>query len=96
MKQPCVYIVASRRNGTLYTGVTSDLPRRAWEHREGVTAGFTRKYGCKLLVWYKQHESMDTAIRREKQLKGGNRKAKLNLIERLNPDWTDLYPTIEG
>jgi putative endonuclease len=94
MKQPCVYIVASGRNGTLYTGVTSDLPRRAWEHREGVLPGFTRTYGCKLLVWYERHDRMETAIAREKQIKGGNRKAKLALIETLNPGRTDLYPTI--
>jgi putative endonuclease len=96
MKQPCVYIVASGRNGTLYTGVTSDLPWRAWEHREGVMPGFARTYSCKLLVWYEQHDRMDTAILREKQLKGGNRKAKLTLIEKLNPNWADLYPTIAG
>ncbi len=96
MKQPCFYIVANGRNGTLYTGVTSDLVRRAWEHREGVLPGFTRTYGCKLLVWYEQHDRMETAIGREKQIKGGNRKAKLALIEALNPGCTDLYPTIAG
>jgi putative endonuclease len=96
MKQPCVYIVASGRNGTLDTGVTSDLPRRVWEHREGVTTGFTQKYRCKLLVWYEQHDRMETAIQREKQLKGGNRKTKLAPIENSDPDWTDLYPAITG
>jgi putative endonuclease len=91
MRQPAVYIVASKRNGTLYTGVTSNLARRIWEHREGLFPGFTRKYGCKLLVWYEIHETMPNAIAREKQIKGGSRKDKLALIEALNPAWRDLY-----
>jgi predicted GIY-YIG superfamily endonuclease len=91
MKQPCVYIVASQRNGTLYTGVTSNLPKRAFEHREGQVPGFTKKHGCKLLVWYELHESMIEAITREKQIKAGSRARKLALIEQLNPDWNDLY-----
>jgi predicted GIY-YIG superfamily endonuclease len=91
MKQPCVYIVASGRNGTFYTGVTSDLLRRTYEHREGLIAGFSTKYGCKILVWYEVHESMSEAITREKQIKAGSRKKKLALIEALNPDWKDLY-----
>jgi putative endonuclease len=70
MKQPCVYIMASKRHGTLYTGVTSDLPRRAFEHR---AKGFTKKYGCKILVWYEVHETMIEAITREKQIKAGSR-----------------------
>ena len=94
MKQPCVYIVASGRNGTLYTGVTSNLARRAFEHREGLLAGFSTKYGCKVLVWYEVHETMMTAISREKQIKGGNRAKKLALIEALNPEWKDLYPSL--
>jgi len=91
MKQPAVYIMASKRNGTLYTGVTSNLPRRVWQHREGVFPGFTEKYGCKMLVWYEVHTEMIYAIAREKQIKGGSRKKKLKLIETLNPNWCDLY-----
>jgi predicted GIY-YIG superfamily endonuclease len=91
MKQPCVYIMASRRNGTLDTGVTSNLPKRAFEHREGLVLGFSKKYGCKILVWYELHDSMISAIAREKQLKAGSRVKKLTLIEGLNPDWKDLY-----
>ena len=91
MKQPCVYIMANKRNGTLYTGVTSNLPGRAFQHRTGLTKGFTAKYGCKLLVWYEVHESMYEAIVREKQIKGGSRANKLALIEALNPSWKDLY-----
>ncbi len=94
MKQPCVYIVASGRNGTLYTGVTSDLPRRAFEHRGGQVKGFSQKYGCRSLVWYEPHATMQDAIVREKQIKAGNRAKKLRLIEILNPDWTDLYDSL--
>ena len=94
MKQPCVYIVASKRLGTLYTGVTSDLPRRAYEHREGLVKGFTAKYGCKMLVWYEAHATMIDAITREKQIKAGSRTKKLALIEALNPEWKDLYDTL--
>jgi predicted GIY-YIG superfamily endonuclease len=94
MKQPCVYIVASKRHGTLYTGVTSNLPRRAFEHREGLLKGFSAKYGCKILVWYELHGSMIEAITREKQIKAGSRAKKLALIEALNPDWKDLYDTL--
>jgi putative endonuclease len=94
MKQPCVYIVASKRRGTLYTGVTANLPRRAFEHREGLVRGFSTKYGCKILVWYGLHESMIEAITREKQLKAGSRAKKLALIEGLNPGWNDLYETL--
>ena len=91
MKQPAVYIVASRRNGTLYTGVTSNLPQRAYQHREGMLSGFTARYGCKTLVWYELHSRMHDAIAREKQIKAGSRGKKLALIETLNPDWRDLY-----
>ena len=91
MRSPCVYIMASRRNGTLYVGVTSNIGRRAWEHRSGAIAGFTRRYGCKLLVWLEAHERMDEAIAREKQIKSGSRKDKLALIERDNPLWQDLF-----
>jgi predicted GIY-YIG superfamily endonuclease len=86
-----VYIVASARNGTLYTGVTSNLPRRTFEHREGTIPGFTSRYGCKLLVWYELHATMEAAIAREKQIKGGSRKKKLALIEAMNPSWRDLF-----
>jgi putative endonuclease len=93
MKQPCVYIVASKRHGTLYTGVTSNMPRRAFEHREGIVK-FTAKYGCKILVWYEVHDTMLDAIAREKQIKAGSRAKKIALIEVLNPDWKDLYDTL--
>ena len=83
--------MASQRNGTLYTGVTSDLARRVFEHRTKAKAGFTRQYNCILLVWYERYERMDEAIAREKQIKAGSRKAKLRLIEEMNPHWEDLY-----
>ena len=92
--QPAAYIMASRRNGTLYTGVTSNLPQRVWQHREGVVEGFTRRYGCKMLVWFEPHATMEHAIAREKQLKAGSRARKLALIETANPAWRDLYPDI--
>jgi putative endonuclease len=91
MKQPAVYIVANKRNGTLYVGVTSDLIPRVHQHREGLVRGFAARYGCKLLVWYEQHSDMVAAIEREKQIKAGSRKKKLALIEATNPDWRDLY-----
>jgi predicted GIY-YIG superfamily endonuclease len=91
MRAPSVYIVASERNGTLYTGVTSDLSRRIHEHRTGALRGFTRRYGCKILVWYENYERMDEAIAREKQIKAGPRLSKLRLIETMNPTWRDLY-----
>jgi putative endonuclease len=83
--------MASKQNGTLYTGVTSNLPQRAHQHREGITGGFTARYGCKMLVWFEACDRMDVAIAREKQLKGGSRRKKLALIEALNPNWRDLY-----
>jgi putative endonuclease len=92
--QPAAYIMANRRNGTLYTGITSDLTRRAWQHREGMGAGFTKRYGCKLLVWYEWHDDIELAILREKQIKAGSRKRKLALIEAFNPTWRDLYGDI--
>ena len=94
MKLPAVYIMASRRNGTLYTGVTSDLVKRVWQHREGLGDGCSKRYGCKLLVWFELADSMDAAITREKQLKGGSRAKKLALIEAMNPDWEDLFEQI--
>jgi putative endonuclease len=91
MKQLAVYILASRQNGTLYVGVTSNLPQRVWQHRTGAVGGFTARYGCKILVWYELHSTMLDAIAREKLLKGGSRKKKLALIEATNLTWRDLY-----
>ncbi|MFI8743985.1 GIY-YIG nuclease family protein [Pseudomonas sp. NPDC077186] len=96
MKQPAVYIMASQRNGTLYTGVTSNLLQRIWQHRENSAEGFSRQYNVKLLVWYEQHEDMHSAIAREKAIKKWNRAWKLRLIEELNPHWQDLWPEITG
>jgi putative endonuclease len=93
-KAPCVYIVASKRNGTLYTGVTSDLAGRIWQHRNGVIEGFSKKYDCKNLVWYEVHDRMESAITREKQIKEWQRTWKLRIIEEMNPDWGDLYETL--
>ncbi len=93
-KLPAAYIMASGRNGTLYTGVTSDLPQRVWQHREGLIEGFTKRYGCKLLVWFERHDRMESAIIWEKQIKAGNRKAKLALIEAGNPQLRDLFEDI--
>ena len=89
-----VYILASRLHGTLYIGVTSDLNRRVWEHREGVLPGFSKRYGCKQLVWYEVHDSIAEAIRREKALKGWRRHWKTRLIEQENPLWADLHETL--
>ena len=86
--------MASKRNGTLYTGVTSDSVKRVWQHRNGVVEGFTQRYGCKMLVWYELAEHMEAAILREKQIKGGSRLDRLKLIEQLNPDWRDLWDDI--
>jgi putative endonuclease len=94
MKQPCVYILASQRNGTLYTGVTSDLIKRVWEHKNDQTEGFTKKHGVHRLVYFEQHEDMSAAITREKQIKKWNRAWKLRLIEEKNPNWNDLYETL--
>ncbi len=91
MKQPSVYIMASQRNGTVYTGATSNLPQRTWQHRSGATGGFTKKYDCKMLVWYELHATMLDAITREKQIKGGSRTKKRALIETMNPTWKDLF-----
>jgi len=87
----CVYMLASGRNGTLYVGVTSDLIGRVWQHREGVTPGFTSKYGVKRLVWFEGHDSAESAIIHEKRLKRWRRAWKLKLIEAENPQWADLY-----
>ena len=94
MKQPAVYILASRRNGTLYVGVTSDLAARIWQHRNDVVDGFTKKYGVHMLVYFELHDDMESAIIREKRLKKWNRAWKLRLIEEMNPDWIDLYESI--
>jgi putative endonuclease len=94
VKQPAVYIMANRRNGTLYTGVTSNLVQRVWQHREGLGGGFTKQYGCKLLVWFELAETMEAAISREKQIKAGSRSKKLALIEVQNPAWADLFQQI--
>ena len=94
--QPAVYIMASKRNGTIYVGVTSNLPQRAAQHREGTFQGHTTRYGCKMLVWFELHATMEHAITREKQLKGGSRKRKLALIEAMNPLWRDLFEEICG
>jgi len=95
-KQPAVYILASERNGTLYTGVTSDLVGRTWQHREHVVDGFTKRYGVGTLVWYELHPTMEGAILREKQIKKWNRNWKLRLIQEGNPRWRDLWPDIIG
>jgi putative endonuclease len=95
-KQPCVYLLASSRNGTLYTGVTSDLIARTWQHREHVVDGFTKKYEVTKLVWYELHGEMHLAITREKQIKKWNRAWKIRLIDEMNPPWRDLWPDIIG
>jgi putative endonuclease len=89
-----VYILANKRNGTLYIGMTDDLVRRIWEHREGVADGFTKQYDLKMLVWYEQHPSRETAFERERRMKKWNRMWKLREIERTNPEWRDLYEEI--
>jgi putative endonuclease len=93
MKQPCVYILASQRNGTLYIGVISDLVKRVYEHKGHFVDGFTKEYGVDRLVWYEPHETMESAILREKQMKKWNRAWKLRLIEEANSDWNDLSET---
>ena len=93
-KQPAVYILASRRNGTLYIGVTSSLAKRVWEHKNDVVEGFTKRYRVHQLVWYELHETMQSAISREKAMKEWKRQWKLELIEKTNPAWKDLYESI--
>ena len=88
--QPTVYLLASRRNGTLYVGVTSDLIKRMAEHRDGLIEGFTKDYGVNRLVWFEQHATMDAAILREKRIKKWKREWKINLIREQNADWRDL------
>ncbi len=93
-KLPCVYVLASKRNGTLYVGVTSDLVKRVWEHKNDLVEGFTAKYGVHLLVYYEMHADMLGAITREKQIKKWDRSWKLKLVERNNPEWKDLWPEV--
>ena len=91
-----VYILASGRNGTLYIGVTSQLVQRVWQHKQGLAEGFTKQYGLKTLVWYEQHDTAESAITREKQIKKWERKWKVGLIETENPYWNDLYDDVAG
>ena len=93
-RHPVVYIMTNKRNGTLYTGVTSNIVQRVYQHKQAVIPGFTKQYGCKVLVYYEQYDDMNNAIAREKQIKSGSRKKKLILIERMNPNWEDLYETL--
>ncbi len=94
MKEPAVYIMASKKNGTIYTGVTAYLAERIYQHKEGLVKGFTAKYSCKDLVFYELHENIVSAIEREKQIKAGSRKSKIQLIEKMNPTWQDLYKDV--
>lgn len=96
MIRPCVYILASQRNGTLYVGVTGDIAKRTWEHRSGGVPGFTRQYAVHTLVYVEFHETMPDAILREKQIKKWRRAWKLALIEEGNPDWRDLYQELQS
>ncbi|WP_165421960.1 GIY-YIG nuclease family protein [Pseudoxanthomonas winnipegensis] len=96
MKQPAVYLMASKRNGTLYVGVTSNLVARVWQHRNHVVEGFTDRYDIGMLVWYELHGTMESAILREKQIKKWNRAWKLRLIQEGNPQWLDLWDSIVG
>ena len=96
MKPGFVYLMASRLNGTLYVGVTSNLVQRAYQHRVGLVDGFTRQHGCVLLVWFEAHDDLQEARRRELQIKKWKREWKLRLIEENNPDWLDLCPTLFG
>jgi putative endonuclease len=96
LKQPAIYILANRRNGTLYTGVTSNLLQRICQHKQDLEAGFSQTYQTHLLVYYELHETMYDAIAREKQIKAGSRAKKLQLIESMNPEWLDLYDELMG
>jgi putative endonuclease len=95
-KCPAIYIMTNKRSGTLYTGVTSDLIKRVYQHKNSLTPGFTQEYDCKYLVYYELYEDMINAITREKQIKGGSRKKKIALIESMNPRWLDLYHDLIG
>ena len=94
MKEPYVYLLANKRNGTLYIGVTSDLVKRVWQHKNSVVSGFSQRYGIHMLVWFENHPTMESAILKEKVLKKWNRSWKLELIEKSNPSWKDLYGEI--
>ena len=96
MKSSYVYIMTNKKDGTLYVGVTSDLIKRVYEHKNGLCDGFTKKYGLKTLVYYEECEEITAAIAREKQLKAGSRKRKVDLIESMNSNWLDLYPGLLG
>jgi len=89
-----VYILASRRNGTLYVGMTDDLAKRVWMHKNGVLPGFTKEHGVKILVWFEAHQTRESAFRRERHIKKWNRVWKLEMIEKENPTWRDLYEEI--
>jgi len=93
--QPAVYIMTNRKNGTLYVGVTSDLKRRVWEHRQGLVEGFSKRYGLKRLVYFELHPTMASAIQREKQLKSWKRAWKIELIQEENPNWNDLFHLLD-
>ena len=93
-RQYFVYILTNKRNNVLYTGVTNDLQRRVYEHREKLVSGFTKKYNVYKLVYYEEIESIEAAIQREKQIKGGSRQKKIDLVEGMNPQWRDLYNEI--
>jgi putative endonuclease len=93
-KEPCVYILASRERGTLYVGVTSNLVKRVWEHKSHAIAGFTLDHGVTRLVWFERHDAIGTALLREKQIKDWHRSWKLELVEKANPGWRDLYSDI--
>ena len=93
-KQPAVYILASKRNGTLYIGVTSNLPARVWQHKNDLAEGFTKKYGVHRLVYFEIYDDMSEAIQREKRLKKWRRQWKIDLIEKTNPQWRDLFDEI--
>ena len=93
-KQPCVYLLASKRNGTLYTGVTSNLIKRIWEHKNNLVEGFTSQYSVHILVWYEIYDMMESPIQRENAIKNWRRAWKMKMIEELNPRWRDLYPDL--
>jgi putative endonuclease len=95
-KQPAIYLLTNKPNGTLYTGVTSDLPGRIWQHKNNATKGFTSKYNLEILVYFELFADMYSAISREKQIKAGSRKAKIELIESVNKGWEDLYADVCG
>jgi putative endonuclease len=96
MKQPALYILASARNGTLYIGVTSNLLQRVWQHKNNLAEGFTKEHGVHMLVYFELHSDMNEAITREKQFKRWKRSWKLELIEKSNPQWKDLWPLVVG